>query len=372
MKISQLGREDEEKGAEVDEVRYSKTGSNGEFSKADLETIKQSISDVVDVAVSNKGKINEKYNQKQLSEVPDSLSQMIALATDGEIDISKKIVAIHGDYLWHEFDRHTKESDEQARHQIAFTKEQFKEAIVAIYSPDMVECVFATSDNPTQQRSFAYAKKSDNGYYVAVEVVGGKRNPNIVPIMILQFDEIKWKNMIDSGKTLGELFYENDEELKNVLDIDFNKKNRVTAAQFASSEAIANTLRSPRSNNIISENGEKINTFDKKIDDERKSISKSADVTQSKQFIRFFGDWQNNPQDASKVVNADGTPRVVYHGSNQEFSVFDLQMSGKNFGEASQGFFFFTNKKVHIQIVPLIMLKMLLKKRENLRYTSVI
>ena len=345
VKISQLGREDEEQGAEVDEVRYSKTGSNGEFSKADLETIKQSISDVVDVAVSNKGKINEKYNQKQLSEVPDSLSQMIALATDGEIDISKKIVAIHGDYLWHEFDRHTKESDEQARHQIAFTKEQFKEAIVAIYSPDMVECVFATSDNPTQQRSFAYAKKSDNGYYVAVEVVGGKRNPNIVPIMILQFDEIKWKNMIDSGKTLGELFYENDEELKNVLDIDFNKKNRVTAAQFASSEAIANTLRSPRSNNIISENSEKINTFDKKIDDERKSISKSADVTQSKQFIRFFGDWQNNPQDASKVVNADGTPRVVYHGSNQEFSVFDLQMSGKNFGEASQGFFFFTNKK---------------------------
>jgi hypothetical protein len=31
-----------------------------------------------------------------------------------------------------------------------------------------------------------------------------------------------------------------------VLDIEFNKKNRVTVAQFASKEAIANTPRSPR------------------------------------------------------------------------------------------------------------------------------
>lgn len=68
-------------------------------------------------------------------------------------------------------------------------------------------------------------------------------------------------------------------------------------------------------------------------------------ITETKQFKRFFGDWQNNPEGASKVVNTDGTPRVVYHGSNQEFSIFDLKMSGKNFGETSQGFFFFTNKK---------------------------
>ncbi len=53
-----------------------------------------------------------------------------------------------------------------------------------------------------------------------------------------------------------------------------------------------------------------------------------------------------HPKPVNKAfLNEDGTPRVVYHGSNQEFSVFDLQMSGKNFGETSQGFFFFINKK---------------------------
>ena len=34
---------------------------------------------------------------------------------------------------------------------------------------------------------------------------------------------------------------------------------------------------------------------------------------QSQQFKRWFGDWQNDPAHASKVVNADGTPKVVYH-----------------------------------------------------------
>ena len=40
-----------------------------------------------------------------------------------------------------------------------------------------------------------------------------------------------------------------------------NKKNRVTAAQFASDKAIANTPRSPRSDNSIPETEEKSNSF---------------------------------------------------------------------------------------------------------------
>ena len=67
--------------------------------------------------------------------------------------------------------------------------------------------------------------------------------------------------------------------------------------------------------------------------------------TQSQQFLRWFGDWLNHPKDASKVVNDDGSPRVVYHGTNSEFWTFDIGKSGKNFGDVSEGLFFFTNKK---------------------------
>ena len=47
-----------------------------------------------------------------------------------------------------------------------------------------------------------------------------------------------------------------------------------------------------------------------------KGFSKRTIDTQ--QFKRWFGDWQNDPAKASKVVNEDGTPKVVYHGTNAE------------------------------------------------------
>ena len=52
------------------------------------------------------------------------------------------------------------------------------------------------------------------------------------------------------------------------------------------------------------------------------------DITYSLQFKRWFGDWENNPSKASKVVNEDGTPKVVYHGTDKGgFYVFDPKMS---------------------------------------------
>ena len=52
-------------------------------------------------------------------------------------------------------------------------------------------------------------------------------------------------------------------------------------------------------------------------------------VTQSQQFKRWFGDWQNHPERASKVVNADGTPKVMYHGTTAEFTIFDRSKGKK-------------------------------------------
>ena len=49
---------------------------------------------------------------------------------------------------------------------------------------------------------------------------------------------------------------------------------------------------------------------------------KMENVTQSLQFVRWFGDWQNNPKKASKVVNRDGTPKIVYHGTDNDFDIF--------------------------------------------------
>lgn len=41
----------------------------------------------------------------------------------------------------------------------------------------------------------------------------------------------------------------------------------------------------------------------------------NTEQTETEAFKRWFGDWQNDPENASKVVNEDGTPKIVYHGT---------------------------------------------------------
>lgn len=49
----------------------------------------------------------------------------------------------------------------------------------------------------------------------------------------------------------------------------------------------------------------------------------------SKNFTRWFGDWKNSPKTASKVVDENGEPLVMHHGTNQKFSIFDMSQAGK-------------------------------------------
>ena len=59
----------------------------------------------------------------------------------------------------------------------------------------------------------------------------------------------------------------------------------------------------------------------------------------TKAFKRWFGDWENNPENASKVVDENGEPLIVYHGSkDNSFTIFDSTKNNKG-----QKGFFFTN-----------------------------
>ena len=50
--------------------------------------------------------------------------------------------------------------------------------------------------------------------------------------------------------------------------------------------------------------------------------------TTTENFKRWFGDWENDPANASKVVNADGTPKVLYHQTASDFTIFDPKYPG--------------------------------------------
>lgn len=47
----------------------------------------------------------------------------------------------------------------------------------------------------------------------------------------------------------------------------------------------------------------------------------------TQEFKDWFGDWINDPENASKVVDKNGEPLVVYHGSKTQVSIFDSSKS---------------------------------------------
>ena len=52
--------------------------------------------------------------------------------------------------------------------------------------------------------------------------------------------------------------------------------------------------------------------------------AKFKNVVETQQFKRWFGDWQNNPKKASKIVNDDGTPTSIRRGDRRS-SAFVLR-----------------------------------------------
>jgi len=57
-------------------------------------------------------------------------------------------------------------------------------------------------------------------------------------------------------------------------------------------------------------------------------------------FKKWFGDWENDPQNSSKVVDGNGEPMVVYHGTyvKEQFNIFDFDKAdlGFHFGTYEQ------------------------------------
>ncbi len=242
-------------------IGTEQTKENTSQGEVMMQEREKKVGNAVDKAINQKGDLGEKYNQVQISEFPADVSNFVSRASDGKINLSGKHIAISGDDIWHEYSRHKDAEVEAARQQLPLTAATIKEAVMAIYAPDVVESLFTTAQNPTQRQSFAYAKKSTNGYYIVVEAVGGKRNPNVVPVMLLQFTEEKWNKVMSSGMTLGELLFENDEKKRKSLDVKLNKKNRVTVAQHQA-KSVATNPRSPQFNNIVSHSPESVKEND--------------------------------------------------------------------------------------------------------------
>lgn len=62
-------------------------------------------------------------------------------------------------------------------------------------------------------------------------------------------------------------------------------------------------------------------------------------------FKKWFGDWENDAENSSKVVDDNGEPLMVYHRTNKKFTTFDKNKLGQTSGWETAYFgFYFSNQ----------------------------
>ena len=125
-------------------------------------------------------------------------------------------------------------------------------------------------------------------------------------------------------------------ELKNENAFTEQPLKVQLSRQHASSDTRV-TQSEPSVNSSISEKAQN----DAKKFSLKDTTNESDSQTKSEAFKEWFGDWENEPESASKVVNEDGTPRIIYHQTATEFNVFSNAnpLAGRNDSETPNGFF---------------------------------
>lgn len=145
---------------------------------------------------------------------------------------------------------------------------------------------------------------------------------------------------IGNGNEVLKLYVEemndpnSDNTLKSAYQLQNIEKSLPTTADAKSPALTPESNSGTASNNSIFNETENVN----------KKINK---ITQSQQFIRWFGDWQNHPESASKVVDNNGEPLVVYHQTKDDFDVFNTnnERAGRYDSDTPTGMFFKTTDK---------------------------
>jgi hypothetical protein len=66
-------------------------------------------------------------------------------------------------------------------------------------------------------------------------------------------------------------------------------------------------------------------------------------VVRTPEFKAWFGDWEKDPENASKVVDENGEPLVVYHGTSASFNTFKEEEKGRRGGLNEKFWSFTTN-----------------------------
>ena len=167
-----------------------------------------------------------------------------------------------------------------------------------------------------ESRAVVVFEMDHNGKKVigAVEVDGQGRTNNI------RIDSNAMATLFAKGNVLTQLKTAINNTVNGSVELFYWQKNKAISLLQGAGLQLPSGLPQDGFVHSITEQGSKVKP-------------KYSSVTETQQFRRWFGDWLNNLKKSSKVVNKDGTPRIVYHYTDSMFEEFDTSKSGSNQGQ---------------------------------------
>lgn len=171
---------------------------------------------------------------------------------------------------------------------------------------------------------FANRVNRDSSHKIIVLVDLSVNGKQVIAPISIDF-EAKYNNSIIDANLVSTYFNKNNinDLVKEAVALEtmgktgfyYLDKKRTQSIFKRSGYQLPSTLINSSSNIIV-----------RKIDGNvNRKINK---ITQSQQFKRWFGDWQNEPEKASKAVDNNGEPLVLYHQTDKGFTAFDTKQKG--------------------------------------------
>ncbi len=177
-------------------------------------------------------------------------------------------------------------------------------------------------------------KKTDTVIKNVANEFSEQRNPFVNPKSeIISFEELKKKFYEDKIND----FFKNNKDKENEKHVDFfisyfNLDSSDFKKYLNSENQINKFAKGGVTGTLLAPNGKPSNL-----------TPEQYKLVRTHEFKAWFGDWENDPENASKVVDENGEPLVVYHGTDNDFFEFNPKNQYKN--HQYNGWSFFTAYK---------------------------
>lgn len=301
-----------------------------QYSKQDLrQAAKDMISRVVSLAF-NRKKGTESITVGYFNDYAKSLIEEVS-----GLKLKKQVsFEINESDVRHSINEHL-DNNERDKRNIPLSQEDYDKIIDVASLPDRI--VYLGEDKSTGLKLFSFQKEYENGDYAIVKFygkAGGRLSlktfyQNKKGIQQRQNADLK-KSPSANAPTRSVAFPSYDANIQNLLNFDTDTNKKYVDHQ----KNIQYSLLKPSDFNP---DGTVKDSVIKEIEAEKQSIiadakkngtylkapnGKDTNLTpeqwvqvRTKRFKDWFGDWENDPENTSKVVDSNGEPLVVFHGS---------------------------------------------------------